>query len=272
MNRLDGKLALVTGAGSGIGAGIARRFHAEGAQLIINDLRREAAEATAKEVDRDAIVADVSDSAGVAGMFAQVAERYGRLDILVNNAGFYLHSEAHVSEMLETAGKQAAELQEHGQIKTHWDFTLNLSDAAWHRMIGVHVNGTFFCSREALRIMSPQNSGVIINMGSIQGSNGTAGAIDYCTAKAAIMGFTRSLAKELASRNIRVNSLAPGFVETEGTEPIRAIFSHVAAGTPLRRLGQPDDIAWAAVYLASEESSFVTGQVLSPNGGIYVSQ
>ncbi len=272
MKRLDGKLALITGAAIGLGAAIARRFHEEGAQVIVNDVNAEAVEATAKELDGAAVIADVSDSAAVTDMFAQVSDRYGRLDVLVNNAGIGLQSDKEAQRFMDLTRKQAEELARGDAIETHTDFTVNLGDEAWHRMIGVHLNGTFYCTREALRIMNPQNSGVILNMGSIMGTAGGSGLSSYCAAKAGIMGFTRSLARELASRNIRVNSIAPGFIETAMTEPFRAVHKGIADQTPMRRLGDPDDVAWAAVYLASDEAKFVTGQALSPNGGYHMSQ
>ena len=139
-------------------------------------------------------------------------------------------------------------------------------------MMGVHVDGTFFCCREALKIMTAQRSGAIINMGSIMGTFGRGGGTAYCTAKAAILGFTRSLAHEVADRNIRVNAIAPGWILTDMTSPFEAMHPMLAAQTPQGRIGEPDDIAWAAVYLASEEAKFMTGQVISPNGGWYMSQ
>jgi len=272
MNRLEGKLALVTGGGAGLGAAIARRFAQEGAQVIVNDVRREPAEAVAKEVGGSAIAADVADSAAVRRMFEAVAERFGRLDVLVNNAGIGIEDEATQRRFNEKGARQAQEAATGGPIRTHWDFTVELSDEDWHRMIGVHLDGTFFCTREALKIMGPQGSGVILNMGSIMGTTGGAGASHYCAAKGGILGFTRSLAREVVSRGIRVNAIAPGWIETAMTEPVRELRQLLELQTPMDRFGEPDDIAWAAVYLASDEAKFVTGQVLSPNGGFYMSQ
>jgi NAD(P)-dependent dehydrogenase (short-subunit alcohol dehydrogenase family) len=272
MARLEGKLALVTGGGAGLGAAIARRFAGEGAEVIVNDVQREAAEAVAKEVGGQAIVADVADSGAVRGMFEAVAERFGRLDVLVNNAGIGIEDEATQKRFNERGVRQAQEAAAGGPVETHWDFTVELSDADWHRMIGVHLDGTFFCTREALKIMGPQGSGVILNLGSVMGTTGGAGASHYCAAKGGILGFTRSLAREVVSRGIRVNAIAPGWIETAMTEPVRELRQLLELQTPMGRFGEPDDIAWAAVYLASEEAKFVTGQVLSPNGGFYMSQ
>ena len=252
---------------------MARRFHQEGAEILVNDLDLESAERVAKEVSGAALAADVSDSATVSAMFERVGGEFGRLDVLVNNAGIAFSGSPELSESFnQRLSQQAQESMSGGPIETHLDFTLELSDEEWRRMIGVHLDGTFFCSREALKLMSAQNSGCIINMGSIMGTAGGAGAAHYCAAKAGILGFTRSLAREVVSRGIRVNALAPGFIDTDMTASIDAARPMIEASTPMGRFGEPDDIAWAAVYLASDEAKFVTGQTLSPNGGYHMSQ
>jgi 3-oxoacyl-[acyl-carrier protein] reductase len=272
MGRLEDKIALVTGAGAGLGAQIARRFRQEGARLIVNDLRAEAAQKVADEVGGTAIAGDVADSAAVRAMFEQVAAEVGRLDILVNNAGFaFSGDEEQVKRVNEIPFRQLAEAQSGGPIETHYDFTVEMTDEEWRRMIAVHLDGTFFCSREALKIMNTQGSGCIVNMGSIMGTTGGVGS-HYCAAKAGILGFTRSLAREVVSRGLRVNALAPGFIDTDLTAPFRDARALLEAQTPMGRFGDTDDIAWAAVYLASDEAKFVTGQVLSPNGGFVMSQ
>jgi 3-oxoacyl-[acyl-carrier protein] reductase len=268
MGRLEGRIALITGAARGIGASIGRRF------AVVNDIDRVGAEKTAADLRGEAIPADVADSAAVRGMFERVASEYGRLDVLVNNAGISGAEEdqARVDEYIETLGRQAGEIAAGGPIETHLDTTVELEDEAWHRMIGIHLDGTFFCCREALKIMGPQMSGAIINMGSIMGTTGGAGSLSYCAAKGGILGLTRSLAREVVTRNIRVNAIAPGWIDTDMLAPLGLWKQMIAAQTPMRRLGDVDDIAWAAVYLASDEAKFVTGQVLSPNGGWYMSQ
>lgn len=274
--RLERKVALVTGAGSGIGAAIARRFRDEGAVVILNDLNKAAVEAVAEDLDGVAIVADVADSIAVRAMFTQITRHVGRLDILVNNAG--ISGFEHCPELLEgyigRVMQRAVEVAGGGPVTTHLDSTVHMSDEDWRRILAVHVDGTFFCCREALKLMGPQQSGTIINMGSVAGTSGWGGGTGYSAAKGAILGFTRALAREVASRNIRVNALAPGFVGgTNMTESFSPEFSRLlVTQTPLGREGEPDDIAWAAVYLASDEAKFLTGQVLSPNGGIYMSQ
>jgi 3-oxoacyl-[acyl-carrier protein] reductase len=272
MNRLKGKTALITGAARGLGAAIARRFVEEGATVIINDLNLDAAQATARGLKGSGFAANVADSKDVTRMFAEIAKITPRLDILVNNAGISgLEGNNDNNERLARF-MERAQAMGRGEALEPDNSTIEETDEAWHRMIGVHVNGTFFCSREALKIMTPQRSGAIINMGSIMGTFGRGGGTAYCTAKAAILGFTRSLAHEVADRNIRVNAIAPGWILTDMTSPFEAMHPMLAAQTPQGRIGEPDDIAWAAVYLASEEAKFMTGQVISPNGGWYMSQ
>jgi 3-oxoacyl-[acyl-carrier protein] reductase len=273
MNRLQGKVALITGAARGLGAAIARRFAEEGARVIINDLNLEPARATAKALRGHAVAADVADSASVAAMFEAVKKLEPRLDILVNNAGISgLEGRNDADQIIALRLKQAEEIARGGPVETFLDATVSTTDAGWRRMLGVHVDGTFFCTREALKIMNPQMSGSIINMASVMGTFGRPGSVPYSTAKAAILGFTRSLAHEVAVRNIRVNSIAPGWIDTDMTVPLGKLKARIAAQTPLGRIGEPDDIAWAAVYLASDEAKFMTGQVISPNGGWYMSQ
>jgi 3-oxoacyl-[acyl-carrier protein] reductase len=274
MNRLQNKVALVTGAARGLGLAIAQRFHEEGARVYINDLDPEAAEKAAAPLGGRGLAADVSDSAAVARMFEEVATEEGRLDVLVNNAGINgMEGDPEKAERYRSRSlAQMAEVAAGGPVETHTDSTVELDDVDWHQMIAVHLDGTFYCTREALKIMNPQMSGVILNMGSIMGTAGGSGAAAYCAAKAGILGFTRSLAREVVSRNIRVNAIAPGWIETDLTSFLGPLEPVIAAQTPMGRLGQPDDIAWAAVYLASEEARFMTGQVISPNGGWHMSQ
>lgn len=272
MNRLAGSTALVTGAARGLGAQIAKRFAEEGAKVFVNDLRLEAAQATAETIGGVGIACDVSDSKAVKAMFAEVAETTQRLDILVNNAGI---SGMEGDNAAKERYQQAMATQATSDTPPP-PAILDVSDGRWQQMLNVHMNGTFYCSREAVRLMCdrglPDTGGCIINMGSIMGTFGRNGGTAYCSAKGGILAFTRSLAHELAPHNIRVNALAPGFIYTDMTTPFEMIHPQLAADTPMGRIGEPDDIAWAAVYLASDEAKFVTGQTLSPNGGFYMSQ
>jgi 3-oxoacyl-[acyl-carrier protein] reductase len=274
MPRIEGKVALITGGARGLGLAIARRFRAEGATVIINDVDAHAAQKAAAEIGGSGLRADVSDAAAVAHMFEQVAADHGRLDVLVNNAGIngLDHRPQRADEFRRVLLAQAAEMRAGGPIRTHLDFTATETDDEWRHMLAVHLDGTFFCTRAALQIMNPQLSGSIINMGSIVGTAGVAGGAAYAAAKSGILGFTRAVAREVVSRGIRVNAIAPGWIDTAMTSFLGDVRLLIVAQTPMARLGEPDDIAWAAVYLASDEAKFVTGQVLSPNGGWYMSQ
>jgi 3-oxoacyl-[acyl-carrier protein] reductase len=272
--KLEGGIALITGAGSGIGRAIATRFASEGARVIVNDVTRIAAEATVEAMGAErergcAIQADVSDSAAVRAMFAEVEKRFGGLDILVNNAG--IGETGNRREEVNRKGEaQLQELMMGGKIQSHWDITATLSDEEWQQMMGVHLNGTFFCTREALKLMSAKNRGSIINMSSVAGLHGIPIAAHYGAAKAGILGFTRSVAQEMASRHIRVNAICPGWVETPMTEHFSPFLKMaLMARVPLLRWGQPEEIAATALFLASDESSYFTGQWLSPNGGLF---
>lgn len=274
MDRLKGKTALITGGARGLGLAIATRFHEEGASILINDLDEAEAQKAAAKLGGRGYGADVSDSAAVRRMFERVHADVGRLDILVNNAGINGadQSPERAAEFRRRALAQAGEMMTGGPVKTHLDATVDLPDEEWRRMLAVHLDGTFYCTREALKIMNPQLSGAIINMASILGTSGMAGAAAYAAAKAGILGFTRAMARELVSRKIRVNAIAPGWIETDFLRFMNEMKPLIAAQTPMGRLGDTDDVAWAAVYLASDEAKFMTGQVISPNGGWTMNQ
>ncbi len=279
MKRLQGRTALITGAARGLGAQIARRFVDEGATVIINDLNLAAAQATADELGGHALACDVSDSAAVRAMFEQVGELTERLDILVNNAGISgIEGDNAAQDRIRRSVERAQALArgEPTEPEPLDGGILDVTDERWLKMIAVHMNGTFFCAREAVRLMSAAGTRAvdasIINMGSIMGTFGRGGGTAYCAAKAGILGFTRALAHELAGHDIRVNAIAPGWIHTDMTDPLELMHPLLEAQTPMGRMGEPDDIAWAAVYLASAEAKFVTGQTLSPNGGWYMSQ
>ena len=268
--RFDGRVVLVTGGGSGIGRAIATRFAAEGARVVVNDIRAEAAEATVKAIGGEAraVVADVADSARVRAMFEEVARVFGGLDVLVNTAGIGEVNAAGREAIAEKIETRVAEMMT-GTRETHLDITQNMSDEAWSRMLAVHLNGTFYCTREALRLMSRVNRGAIVNISSVAGLMGIEVASHYGAAKAGILGFTRSVAREVASRGIRVNAICPGFVDTPILDPLPPVVRIIAERqTPLGRIGRPEEIAAAAAFLASDEAGFITGQWLSPNGGL----
>ena len=157
-----------------------------------------------------------------------------------------------------------------GKIQSHWDVTPSLSDEEWQKVIGVHLNGTFFCTREALKLMSARNRGSIINMASVAGLSGIPFASHYGAAKGGILSLTRSVALEMASRNIRVNAICPGWIDTPMTQNFSPMLrAALTARVPFQRWGQPEEVAATALFLASDDSSFYTGQWLSPNGGLF---
>ena len=274
--KLADRIALVTGAGSGIGRAIALRFAAEGARVVVNDVRLEAAEKTRAEMGAAgeralALAADVSDSAQVAAMFEAVGSRMGGLDILVNNAGIASTPTEDTAERARRADARIMESVAGQGIQTHLDVTMHMTDEAWHRMIGVHLNGTFFCTREALKLMSRANRGAIVNLSSVAALMGLESVPHYSAAKGGILAFTRAVAREVASRNIRVNAICPGFIATPMTQGISPLQQRaVLSRTPLARWAEPEEVAATALFLASDESSFYTGQFLSPNGGLFI--
>jgi 3-oxoacyl-[acyl-carrier protein] reductase len=273
--KLKDRIALVTGGGSGLGRAIALLFAEEGAHVVVNELRLAAAEQTVASMKGPAggraLQADVADSAQVKAMFATIERELGTLDILVNNAGIAAgpgddraeigrKSEAMIMELLSGEGGQ-----------THLDVTQNLSDESWRRMLAVHVDGTFYCTREALRLMSRKNRGAIVNLSSVAALTGLEVVPHYSAAKGAILAFTRAVARDVASRGIRVNAICPGYIDTPMTERMSPLIRKtVLARTPLRRVGEAHEVAATALFLASDDSSFFTGQWLSPNGGLFI--
>ena len=273
--KLKDKVSLITGAGSGIGRAIATLFAREGARVIANDLNEKAARETVEALGAAgsgarAIRADVADSAQVKAMFAEVEREFGSLDVLVNNAGIAGTSAADRDKLRERSDTRIMELLSGEGIRTHLDVTQEMTDEAWHRMIAVHLNGTFFCTREALRLMSRRDQGAIINMSSVA-AWGIEAVPHYSAAKAGILGFTRAVAREVGSRKIRVNAICPGYIDTPMTQPMSDLMRKaVVSRTPLGRYADPDEVAQTALFLASDDSSFFTGQWLSPNGGLLI--
>jgi len=242
MFRLDGKVALVTGATGGIGAAVARALHASGATVAITGRRAPELEALAAELGERVIVApaDLADPAAPAALVEKVEKEAGGLDILVNNAGF-------TRDML----------------------ALRMGDADWQAVLDVDLTAPFRLARSALRGMMKKRSGRIVSIASIVGVTGNAGQANYAAAKAGLIGMSKSLAQEVATRGVTVNVVAPGFVKTAMTDalgegPRTALLARIPTG----RMGTPEDIAAAVVYLASAEAGWVTGQTLHVNGGM----
>ncbi len=242
MFRLDGKTALITGASGGIGGAIARALHAQGATVALSGTRRAALDALAAELGERAHVcpADLRDAAAAEGLVGAAEAAAGPLAILVNNAGL-------TRDML----------------------ALRMKDEDWQAVLEVDLTAPFRLARAALKGMLRRRGGRIISIGSIVGATGNPGQANYAAAKAGLAGMTKALAQEVASRGITVNLIAPGFVATAMTDALDAAQrDRLTAAIPLGRLGQPADVAAAAVYLASDEAAWVTGATLHVNGGM----
>lgn len=248
---LNGKKAIVTGAGRGgrgIGAGIAVALAQAGADVIITARTNIAdAEAVAQAVtllgrQGIAVACDVSDSASVESLFERAKSAWGRVDILVNNAGI-----------------------------TKDGLLLRMTEDAWDSVLEANLKGTFLCTRAAAKLMVKQRTGRIINITSVMGQVGNPGQANYSASKAGIIGFTRTVARELGSRNITVNAVAPGFIETQMTDVLVGDMREAALGKiPLGRLGTPEDVGNIVAFLASDAASYVTGQTITVDGGMTV--
>jgi 3-oxoacyl-[acyl-carrier protein] reductase len=278
MGDLDGKFAFVTGAGSGLGREIALTLARSGARVGVNDLRRESGERIHDELatlgaalDCGPQIGDVSDSLLVSQWLEAVARSTrGALDVMVNNAG-YADSDDETQSRL---AQQMTELLTAGRVTTALEAASRLSDERWSRMIAVHLSGTFYGTRAALRLMQPRRAGRIINLASIAGLTGIASVPHYSAAKAGIIGLTKAVARDVAPLGILVNAIAPGYIDTPILDVLgdqrAAQTALLAAQTPLGRLGEAREIAATALFLAAPGASYFTGQVLSPNGGMVI--
>ncbi len=243
--KLEGKIALVTGASRGIGKTIALTLAKEGADIAVVDLNVEAAQEVVAEIEalgRKAIAvqANVASLEASTTMVDEVVKAFGRLDILVNNAGI-----------------------------TRDGLIMRMKEEDWDAVITVNLKGVFNCTKAAIKYMMKQKSGNIVNISSIVGVMGNAGQANYCAAKAGVIGLTKATAKEVATRGIRVNAIAPGFIKTDMTSVLpEKVVEAMLAGIPLNRLGETEDIAKAVLFLASDDANYITGQTLHVDGGM----
>ena len=240
------KTAIVTGAGRGIGREIARKLLGMGMTVVPVDLRQDLLDDLPAALDSpgdklDCRTLDVTDSEGFTELVGDVAAKYGRVDVLVNNAGILRDG-----------------------------LLMRMSDEDWDLVLRVNLTSAFFGTRAAAKYMVRQRGGSIVNMASYSGLEGNRGQANYAASKAGLLGLTKTTAKELASKNVRCNAIAPGFIKTEmtGTLPQQAIDMGLAQ-IPMRRMGQPEDVANVAAFLASDASGYITGQVLSVDGGMH---
>jgi NAD(P)-dependent dehydrogenase (short-subunit alcohol dehydrogenase family) len=264
----EGRVAAVTGGGAGIGEAICHRLAADGAKLAVLDLSLDTAQRTAQAIDGAiALQVDVADSGAVDLAVEQIERELGPLAIFVNNAGAVgLEHVRRVTPLLE---RQREEIAASGCAQTPLDALARLTDEEWRSLLAVHLDGTFYGTRAAARAMAPRGVGVIVNMASICGLEGCTGHPHYSAAKAGILGLTRSVAKELIVQGIRVNAVAPGFVDTRRLKgSLGAGRQAELARTPLGRLGTPEEIAAAVAFLASDDAAYFVGATLTPNGGL----
>jgi 3-oxoacyl-[acyl-carrier protein] reductase len=244
---LSGKIALVTGAAQGIGRDIALGLAKDGAEAAICDVNLEAAQKTAGDIEAMgrkslALKANVASSADVTAMIDQVVEKFGRIDILVNNAGI-----------------------------TRDGLILRMKDEDWDLVLSINLKGAFLCTKSALKYMSKQRSGTIINIASIVGAMGNAGQANYVASKAGLIGLTKTIAREYSNRNVTANAVAPGFIDTAMTQALsEQVRTDLAKQIPLGRLGSSEDVANAVRFLASPAAAYITGQVIHVNGGMYM--
>ena len=242
---LSGKVALVTGSGRGIGKAITFKLASKGAIMVVNDLSLSGAQTVVDEIKAQgggglAIAADVSSAADVARMVEATITAYGHIDILVNNAGI-----------------------------TRDQLLLRMTDSEWDDVLNIDLRSVFLCTRAVLKHMLKERKGRIVSIASIVGLMGNAGQANYAAAKAGIVGFTRSVAKEVASRGITANAVAPGFIETDMTAKLSEKQKQdLMSRIPLGYLGTPQDVAEVVAFLASDEARYITGQVITIDGGM----
>jgi len=269
---LQGKVAVVTGAGQGMGRAIAHRLSVLGAYVGVLDLNADAVAETASGLvgKGTAIACNVSDSDAVNNAFAEIETELGAISILVNNAGTGRAPGDGSDQMYELMAQRNEELAAGGEAETHVDHLIFMEDEGWQGVMGVNLDGAFYCTRAAVRSMVRSGiKGSIISIASTAAQSGE-GPVHYVTSKAALIGMTRALARELGSRHIRINAVAPGPTNTPIMNGIpEQWIKDMESAIPLGRMAEPNEIAQAVCWLASDASSMCTGSVLVANGGSY---
>jgi 3-oxoacyl-[acyl-carrier protein] reductase len=239
------KTALVTGASRGIGRACAKLLASSGYRVVLASRNLDKLQELAREIgggQAEAIAIDMESQSSIASAMASAAKDFGRIDILINNAGI-----------------------------TKDGLAVRMKPADWERVLATNLSGAFYAIQQVLPAMMRERWGRIVNISSVVGEMGNAGQANYVASKAGLIGLTKSLAHEVGSRNITVNAIAPGFIETDMTQVLsQELRDKMIANTPLRRIGTPDDVAHAVKFLVSDEASFITGHVLDVNGGIYM--
>lgn len=264
---LSGKIAFVTGGGSGLGAACSRRLAADGAHVVVNDIAPDAAEAVAAEVGGTAVPFDVTDSAAFDEAVDKLVAEHGRLDVLVNNAGIAPIPDPGRTEL--AMANQMRRLEGLVDQLVPPNTTVDLSDEDWDRMIRTHLYGTFHGVRAALRHMTPARSGAIVNISSVLGLRPAAGVPHYAAAKAAIIALTKSVGQEVAPFGVRVNAVCPGWVDTPLLAPMDPTMrAAVVMQIPQGRMAQADELANLVRFLAGPESSYASGDVFTASGGV----
>lgn len=245
---LADKVAIVTGAGRGIGKAVALTLAAQGAKVVVNYSRSvDAAQEVVNHIagfggEAIAVQADVADSTQVDRLLTETKEKFGRVDILVNNAGI-----------------------------TRDKLILRMSEEDWDSVLATNLKGAFLCCKAVAPIFVKQRAGIIVNIGSVNGLVGAPGQSNYSASKAGLIGLTKSLAKELGGRNVRINAVAPGFIETEMTDGLKDDFKEtVIKQIPLARLGSADDVAGVVLFLCSDAAAYIQGEVISIDGGLFM--
>ncbi|MHB1399055.1 MAG: 3-oxoacyl-[acyl-carrier-protein] reductase [Trichloromonadaceae bacterium] len=244
---LKDKVVIVTGASRGIGRSLALNMAAQGAKLVLSARNAEALAQLVTEIQATggaavAVAGDVSSATAANELVEAGMQAFGRIDVLVNNAGI-----------------------------TRDALLLRMKDEDWDDVLNINLKGAFLCTRAAAKVMSKQRYGRIINISSVVGEMGNPGQANYCASKAGLLGLTKSVARELARRNVTVNAITPGFIVTDMTEALpEKAREELAAQIPLGRLGSADDIAHAVIFLASDQAGYITGQTLGVNGGMYM--